>query len=293
MYRGEIIPGVEITTIYDGEVVEVLGYGFSVEKMKELLHENVYSFYDKQIAEAKLNLETFKRYGVRLSKNFEQTMLVAPEILFDANKTSSRGAFLDEIKKHPENISFFDSEEQMNEITLRDFSRNIVYNPKSSLYVNQSSLYPSLDTTIEMIHMAGGVAFLAHLYEYSSTIAIKIEDIIRRYNLDGLECYYTTFTKEQSKFLVKLCKEYNLYKSCGSDFHGYKVKPNNYMGKATNGEKMEKSIISDWIGRINNKLNILSEKEKFGESLKYNNKVTSIITKNSEKKKKRDNSMEL
>lgn len=53
LYSGEIVPGVEITTTYNGEVIEVLGYGFDIKKMKELLKKNVYSFYDKQIAESK------------------------------------------------------------------------------------------------------------------------------------------------------------------------------------------------------------------------------------------------
>lgn len=72
LYSGEIVPGVEITTTYNGEVIEILGYGFNIKKMKELLNTNVYSFYDKQIAESKLNLATFKKYGVYLSTKFEK-----------------------------------------------------------------------------------------------------------------------------------------------------------------------------------------------------------------------------
>lgn len=131
--------------------IEVLGYGFDIKKMKDLLNKNVYSFYNKQIAESKLNLVTFKKYGVCFSSEFEKKMAEHPEELFDPNKTSSRKAFLEEIKKYPQNARFFNSQEQMEEITIRDFTRNIVYNPKSSLYVDQSPLYPSLNKTIEMI----------------------------------------------------------------------------------------------------------------------------------------------
>ena len=59
----------------------------------------------------------------------------------------------------------------MENVSLRDFTRNIVYNPKSNLYVDQSPLYPSLNSTINMIHQADGIAFLAHLYEYAPTVA--------------------------------------------------------------------------------------------------------------------------
>ena len=30
LYNGEIVPGVEITTTYNGEVIEILGYGFDI-----------------------------------------------------------------------------------------------------------------------------------------------------------------------------------------------------------------------------------------------------------------------
>lgn len=154
--------------------------------MRKLLSENVYRFYDKQIAESKLNLSTFKKYGVYFSPEFEKKMIEHPEELFNPNKTSSKKSFLDEIKKHTQNSKFFDSEEQMKNMSLRDFARNIVYNPKSNLYVNQSSLHPSLNSTINMIHQAGGITFLAHLYEYSPTMAESLEDISTNYQLDGI-----------------------------------------------------------------------------------------------------------
>lgn len=281
LYNGKIVPGVEITTTYNGEVIEILGYGFDIKKMKNLLTQNVYSFYNKQIAESKLNLATFKKYGVYFSPEFEKKMSEHPEELFDPNKTSSRKAFLDEMKKYPQNAIFFKDKEEMEKITLRDFTRNIVYNPKSNLYVNQSPLYPSLDKTIEMIHEAGGIAFLAHLYEYSPTIAERLEDITDNHQLDGIECYYATFTKEQSDFLEEYCKKHSLYKSAGSDFHGYEVKPNNHMGLATEGEKMDKSIISEWIDKINNILRPASDRQKFIERIKTENRCNV----NSENKK--------
>ena len=126
-----------------------------------------------------------------------------------------------------------------------------MYNPKSKFYVHQSQFYISLEKTIDIIHQAGGLAFLAHLYEYSPTIAENLENITNNYPLDGIECYYTTFTKEQSQFLEKYCKEHQLYKSCGSDFHGYEIKPNNPMGLATEKEKMNESIIREWIEKVN------------------------------------------
>lgn len=174
-----------------------------------------------------------------------------------------------------------------------DFTRNIIYNPNSKLYVNQSSLYPSLDKTIEMIHKAGGITFLAHLYEYSQTIADNLDTIISNYSLDGIECYYPTFTTEQSNFLNNYCETHNLYKSCGSDFHGYDVKPNNHMGFATEGKKMDKIIISEWIDKINYILKPISSRKNFIDSLKCNDITIKIKNKKTNQNTEKNNEREV
>lgn len=250
-YKGKIIPGIEITTTYNGEIIEILGYGINTSKMKALLKENLCHIENRKAVETQLTLNTLKNYGVYFSPEFEKNIIENPEILFNTKKGPSKTSFIEELKKYPQNAKFFESQEQMERMNYRDFSRQFMYNPKSKLYVNQSQFYISLEKTIDMIHEAGGFAFLAHLYEYSPTIAENLENIRNNYPLDGIECYYTTFTKEQSQFLEKYCKEHQLYKSCGSDFHGYEIKPNNPMGLATEKEKMNESIISEWIEKVN------------------------------------------
>ena len=126
--------------------------------------------------------------------------------------------FWKEIKSHPENNCLFLEEKSKEETS--SFTRNEIYNPKSPLYVDESSLFPSLEKAIAMIHESGGLAFLAHTFAYSPNIANSLLDILDNYKLDGLECFYTTFTEEQSNYLVSLCKEKGLYMSGGSDFHG-------------------------------------------------------------------------
>ena len=80
-------------------------------------------FIGYRIAESKLNLKTFKRYGIYFSLEFEKMMIEHPEKLFDPNKTSSRKAFLDEMKKYQQNAKFFESQNQMEEIEIWDFTR--------------------------------------------------------------------------------------------------------------------------------------------------------------------------
>lgn len=204
-FKGEIISGIEITTTYKGETIEVLGYGFDLETMQKFLDANVLSFEQKQIKEYDLIKNRYNAIGVIFDEN---------NIKFDPKVESCRPAFAIEIKKHPENYKFFLNQESIN--TASGFTRNEVYNPKSPLYVDESSLFPSLETAIQMIHNSGGLAFLAHTFAYSPNIANELLNIINNYELDGLECFYTTFTKEQSDYLVSVCNDRKLYMSGGS-----------------------------------------------------------------------------
>lgn len=237
-FLGKIIPGVEITTTYKGEIIEILGYGFDLKQMKEMLSQNVLSFEDKQIKEYELIKTRYRKIGIKFDeKNIE----------FNPKVESCRVSFVNEIKKYSDNYKYFLFEESLN--TLAGFSRNEVFNPKSPLYVEQSELFPSLDKTIDIIHKSGGLAFLAHPYAYSNNIAEEIENIINNYNLDGLECFYTTFTEEQSSYLVSLCDKKGMLISGGSDCHGSR-KINHNLGVGNGSLDIDENVVKDWIKNI-------------------------------------------
>jgi predicted metal-dependent phosphoesterase TrpH len=234
-FKGKIISGIEITTTYNGETIEVLGYGFDLDTMQQFLNDNVLTFEEKQLKEYELIKNRYKDIGVIFDEN---------NIKFNPKIESCRPAFAIEIKKYPENYKFFLNQESIN--TASGFTRNEVYNPKSPLYVDESSLFPSLDLTIEMIHNSGGLAFLAHTFAYSPNIANELLNIINNYELDGLECFYTTFTKEQSDYLINICKNRGMYMSGGSDFHGTR-KINHNLGTGHGNLHIDEFIVDNWI----------------------------------------------
>ena len=234
-FEGMIIPGIEITTTYHGETIEVLGYNFNLDMMKELLKESVLTFEEKQIQEYNLIKKQYQKIGVIFDEE---------NIEFNPKKESCRVSFWKEIKSHSENNRLFLEEKSKEEAS--SFTRNEIYNPKSRLYVDESSLFPSLEKAIAMIHESGGLAFLAHTFAYSPNIANSLLDILDNYKLDGLECFYTTFTKEQSNYLVSLCKEKGLYMSGGSDFHGAR-KINHNLGTGRGNLQIEEKTIEPWV----------------------------------------------
>lgn len=235
IFSGNILTGIEITTTYKGETIEVLGYGFDLTTMQAFLNQNVLTFEQKQLKEYELIKNQYRKIGVQFKEE---------NIVFDPKVESSRSAFVNEIKKYPENYKFFLYEESLKGNS--GFTRNEVYNPKSPLYVDESSLFPSLEKTIDMIHQSGGFAFLAHTFAYSPNIANSLMDIVSNYPLDGLECFYTTFTEEQSDYLVKVCGERKMFMSGGSDFHGTR-KTNHNLGTGRGNLNIPEEIVDNWV----------------------------------------------
>lgn len=234
-FKGNIISGIEISTTYKGETIEILGYGFDLEKMQHFLNSHVLTFEEKQKREYELIKQQYQKIGVIFDPS---------RIQFNPQVESCRPAFAHEIKKYPENNKFFLNQKSID--SQSGFTRNEVYNPKSPLYVDESSLFPNLETAIEMIHHSGGLAFLAHTFAYSSNIAEELLTILENYKLDGLECFYTTFTQEQSNYLVQLCKEKGLYMSGGSDFHGTR-KTNHNLGTGHGNLRIDESMVENWV----------------------------------------------
>ena len=252
LFSGAILPAVELSTTFNGDVIEILGYGIDIDKMSILIGENYYSFYDKQVKEARLDTEAMLAAGVTLDAEFARAMTEEPWTIFDPSHKTNRPYLLAEIKRHPENARFFESEEEFLALTPTKFSRNYLFNAQSALYSDQSSLSADLLTVLDMIKKCGGLSFLAHPFIYSKNVISSL-DVIATIGLDGMECFYGTFTAEQKRFLFNFCEEKGLYKSGGSDYHGIKMRPTNPLGYS-GGEKIPHSLIEPWFQKIERSL---------------------------------------
>lgn len=233
LFSGKIINGVEITTTYQGEVIEILAYNFDIDKMKEFLQNNTSDLYTQRTKEYNLIINNYTNLGVKF---FEEDLPLNLDI-------SPKRAILNAICKHFENDNFYLVKESKTNFT--SFIRNEVYNPKSKLYVDYSSIFPSLDLVIKSIHDFGGTAILAHPYIYSTNIIDNIDCILNTYQIDGLECFYPAFNKKQTKFLINIAKKRSLVISGGTDFHGA-VRPNIEIGIGNGKFKIPKKISKFW-----------------------------------------------
>jgi len=236
LYGGILIPGIEITCMYAGEVVEVLGYGYDLDMMESQLSNNVLTFEHKQLAEARLIFAAFEEAGITVD---------AGEISFDPKHESSRKSFFSLIKRNPANRRLLSNSASWE--SSRIFTREEIYNPESKLYVNESSLYPTVSKASGMIHAARGIAFLAHLYIYASARHIRknLVTFVREASLDGVECTHSAFNDVQIHDLESFTTAQNLLKSGGSDYHGSR-KPDISLGRGRGRLSVPESYLEGW-----------------------------------------------
>lgn len=80
----------------------------------------------------------------------------------------------------------------------------------------------SAEEGIDLIHGAGGLAFLAHpgVYALPPRILDNVIFKLARVGLDGVEVYYSDHLPTDTVFLKRLVDEYDLLAGGGTDFHG-------------------------------------------------------------------------
>ena len=240
LFKGIIIPGVELKAYYDGMPLEVLGYGIDHTK----ININRNAVFDMQVD----CLEEFKNIGRSLGLKFDENIQVSKT---DSRRKYASFTFAEELLKHKENESILLSIGPM--FTQTEFYRVHASNKKSIFYYDESKLGITIEKAIDMIHNAGGLAFLAHplIYPYEKDKFEEIEHILKTYNLDGIEVDYPLFTQNDRIKLREIAKKYNKYISGGTDYHANN-KPDIKLGTGIeNNMTITKEDIKEWLNKVN------------------------------------------
>lgn len=240
LFKGIIIPGVELKAYYDGMPLEVLGYGIDHTK----ININRNAVFDMQID----CLEEFKERGRKLGLKFDENIKVSKT---DSRRKYASFTFAEELLKHKDNESILLSIGPM--FTQTEFYRVHASNKQSIFYYDESKLGITIEKAIDMIHNAGGLAFLAHplLYPYEKDKFEEIEHILKTYNLDGIEVDYPLFTQNDRIKLREIAKKYNKYISGGTDYHANN-KPDIKLGTGIdNNMTITKNDIEEWLSKVN------------------------------------------
>ena len=236
-YNGKIITGIELNTKILGVPIEILGYGIDTKKMNEEVKKIYIPAEERNRIEVKRLYEKCLKAGIKMDEDCLQR--------YNPNDFASKFIHK-EITKNEENRRIIE-EDTWND--TKSFYRKYMSNPQGPLYVEMDDIVPDFETAANLIRECGGLVFVPHIYEYRQNAEKILEFIIGNYKIDGIECYYTTFTEEQTQALLNVCKKNKLYISGGSDYHG-NAKPDVQLGIGFGNLKVDNSIIYEWINQV-------------------------------------------
>ena len=194
-YGVEVVPGIEISTKY-GRAVHILGYYIDPDsdKLAPVLEWVVHDRDERNRKMAELMAadglpvsyeEMHRRFGAVIGRPHFAEVLVELGLARDIRDAFDR--YVEKGQKY--------------------------YLPRNFL---------SIERSIEIIREAGGVPVLAHPFQYKLDDA-GLRELIEHCmesGLQGMECRYSGYSVEQSKYLGCLAEKYGLIKTGGSDFHG-------------------------------------------------------------------------
>lgn len=233
LYKGKIIPGVELNTVFDGVKFELLAYDFDLEKLDKWIYENYETKKPNLNKEFELMVESCKRNNIKIGDiNYDVSEGIWPiDIIFP------------EIKKYEENKKYF-SEEEWNNIDK--FFNSCVTKKDFPVFVDFSIHYPKAEEVSNAVREAGGKLFVAHAYRYALDDTIGFIDKLAINKLiDGVEVYHSSFTDDQVYTLKEYCNKNQLLISGGTDCHGDK-KANRKIGVGYGNMNINKNILNNW-----------------------------------------------
>jgi predicted metal-dependent phosphoesterase TrpH len=190
-----LIPGVEISCVWNGQEIHVVGLGIDVEarQLNTLLNVQQQSRRERAAVMAE-RLASFTDYD--LESYLASLPCISRTRSHIANFLVIQGA----AKNHQQAFKKY-------------LSR------KGKLYCPAS--WCDLDAAIACINSAGGLAVVAHpsRYPFTRKKLLSLLDDFKQAGGAAIETAYSNLDPLARKNLEEVCEKLELYASCGSDFH--------------------------------------------------------------------------
>lgn len=239
-FSGQIINGIELRTKVGKITIELLGYGIDPNTINQKVKRIYPPFEKRDKEEAEKLVKICKDIGVKIDDNILEN--------YDKTKYVYASTYIHEqITKEEYNKRFFIYDKSWN--SDKTFYRKEMTNPNSVFYIDNTEELPTVGEVVDLIHEAGGLVFIPHVYNYGEYSEKIFKYIIQNYKIDGIECYHSKYTQEQSDFLLQYCKQNRFYISGGSDYHGL-YKPKIELGIGGGNLKIEENKINPWAKNI-------------------------------------------
>lgn len=210
----EILPGVEINTLYKGYEVHILGYFMNLED----------SDFQKLIkTQQQARIKQTKEILTLLSKK-EGIRIPYENIIRQVADGGSIGR--PHIAKAITNAGGTSS-------VIEAYNKYI--HDDSPVYVQRKTVSPF--EAVEVIYEAGGIPVFAHPYDVD--IADSLAKEMMNFGLRGLEAYHRKHSPAIIEYFSTLAEKYGLIVTGGSDFHA----PNPLNGNVILG----KNFVPEWV----------------------------------------------
>ena len=193
----EVIPGIEFSTKYEKQDVHIVGLYISYDSavFKQALND----FVDSRTGRNRKMCKNLQDAGIDIT--YEKLQAMYPGAVITRAHYAS---FLCE-------YGYVKSRQDAFAIYLGDHTKYFV--PREKVTPAQA---------VELILKAGGVPILAHppLYHMGNDRLDALVSSLKSEGLMGIEAFYSTYSNQDVRDMLRLADKYDLLLSGGSDFHG-------------------------------------------------------------------------
>ncbi len=193
----ETIPGVELSTEYEGTEIHVVG--LFIDITNEALLTQLHMFRDNR---DNRNLKMVDRLR-------EEGFSITAEALYERNPNT--------VVARPHIARYLMETGQVKDMQTV-FDQYI--GDGCICYVDRYKITPM--RAVEIIHAAGGLAILAHpcLYKMTRQTMLQMIGEMKAVGLDGIEALYSCNEGDDEATYRQIAADFDLLLSGGSDFHG-------------------------------------------------------------------------
>ena len=222
----EVIPSIELTTIFDNREFHLL-LPF-VNWKKRVVSGIIASVAEKRIKEAQDRVRKLQEIGFEISwkEIAKKTQSIPPLGVVIAQILLEKG----EGKKSPALEKYYRGPNRL--LAPYIFYKDYFMEGKPAFVPKRNV---SLSDILKLAPETEGVPVLAHPGAYFQQV--KKEDVVflKERGIEGLEVYSSYHDPEQTKFYKELAEELDLVATAGSDFHG-RIKPHIPFGSINGGD---------------------------------------------------------
>lgn len=193
----EVIPGIEFSTKYDKQDVHIVGLYISYNSAE--FQQALDDFVDSRINRNRKMCRNLQDAGIDIS--YEKLQSMYPDAVITRAHYASFLCEYGYVKNRQDAFAKY----------LGDHTKYFV--PREKVTPAQA---------VKLILQAGGIPILAHppLYHMGTERLDTLVSSLKAEGLMGIEAFYSTYTNQDVRDMLRLANKYDLLLSGGSDFHG-------------------------------------------------------------------------